>query len=371
MRRTAAGVMAAAISVPAAVAAKTCPSPASPAWKTAVVGEVVPVEQQDRDRRDPVEEPVRADRGQRRGDLAPLGHVPGTGDQPAGDVAHGLPARAPHVVRPELVRPEPAGQERRRAVAEDRGQRDQRVPAVAVADDLPQQHRDPEADRGRDRAAGRAQRVAGDQLLRLDDVRLGGRLRGQEEPVDRGDQQRGRVERHALDPGRDLDRDDADQQAAQHVGPEQHPLPPPAVQQHAGERPDERVRQQQHGERAGDLGRVAGALRAEQHHPGQARLEHPIGALAGQPGAVEPAEVRPAQHLAQGVAALPLPEPAATPLRRGVRRGRDRRTHPYNLRPDAVLSQGRAGGTGAAPVRQDRSRCARCDLMPVWRPVSC
>ena len=35
-RRTAAGVIAAAISVPAAVAAKTWPSPASPAWKTPV-----------------------------------------------------------------------------------------------------------------------------------------------------------------------------------------------------------------------------------------------------------------------------------------------------------------------------------------------
>ena len=34
IRRTAAGVIAAAISVPAAVAAKTWPSPASPAWKT-------------------------------------------------------------------------------------------------------------------------------------------------------------------------------------------------------------------------------------------------------------------------------------------------------------------------------------------------
>ena len=33
-RRTAAGVTAAAVSVPAAVAAKTWPSPASPAWKT-------------------------------------------------------------------------------------------------------------------------------------------------------------------------------------------------------------------------------------------------------------------------------------------------------------------------------------------------
>jgi hypothetical protein len=32
-RRTAAGVTAAAVSVPTAVAAKTCPNPASPAWK--------------------------------------------------------------------------------------------------------------------------------------------------------------------------------------------------------------------------------------------------------------------------------------------------------------------------------------------------
>src|SRR5215213_1741723 len=73
-RRTAAGVTAAAVRVPMAVAAKTWPGP-----EEAVVDEVVPVEQQGHDRGDAVEEPVRGDRGERGGDLAALRHVPGAG----------------------------------------------------------------------------------------------------------------------------------------------------------------------------------------------------------------------------------------------------------------------------------------------------
>ena len=48
-------------------------------------------------------------------------------------------------------------------------------------------------------------------------------------------------------------RDAEDQQQPAQVGADEHPAPVPSVQQRTGERAEQRVRQEQHRERAGDL----------------------------------------------------------------------------------------------------------------------
>ena len=70
----------------------------------------------------------------------------------------------------------------------------------------------------------------------------------------------------------------------QQAGEDQQPAPVPAVQQGAGERADQRVRQQQHGQPGGHGDRVGLPLRVEQHRAAQRGLEHAVGPLDGEPG---------------------------------------------------------------------------------------
>jgi hypothetical protein len=85
-------------------------------------------------------------------------------------------------------------------------------------------------------------------------VRQCGGQPGQDEAVRRHDEQgqrdHGRAGRARLSEQR---REDEDRGGADQVADEQHPLAAPAVEEHAGERPDDGVRQQQRGEGPGRL----------------------------------------------------------------------------------------------------------------------
>ena len=63
-----------------------------------------------------------------------------------------------------------------------------------------------------------------------------------------------------------------DHHQAAHVGADQHPASIPTVHQRAGERPQQRVRQEQHRESARDRHRVGGSIGVEQQRAGHPRL---------------------------------------------------------------------------------------------------
>jgi hypothetical protein len=92
---------------------------------------------------------------------------------------------------------------------------------------------------------------------------------GQHEAVQRDHHQRAGIERLAVHAGRDLDADPDHADASQQVRDDQHPLAPPPVQEHPGERTDKGVGQQQYREAGGDIGGASLMGRVEQHRPGQ------------------------------------------------------------------------------------------------------
>ena len=73
------------------------------------------------------------------------------------------------------------------------------------------------------------------------------------------------------------------QQQPTQVGADQHQAPVPAVQQRAGERPQQRIRQEQHRERTGDLPRARGTFGVEQKPTRQTCLEKAVTELAHRP----------------------------------------------------------------------------------------
>ena len=93
-----------------------------------------------------------------------------------------------------------------------------------------------------------------------------------------------------MQPAQDLGADDEHSERAQDVGDDQDPLPPPPVEQYAGERADERVGDEQRGEPGRDVGRVRLALGVEQHRAGQAGLEDAVAELAEQASRVQATE---------------------------------------------------------------------------------
>ena len=133
----------------------------------------------------------------------------------------------------------------------------------------------------------------------FDHVRQRGGQRREEEPVNRHDNERGDVEQFVVDARRHLGGDAQNQHSADQVREHKHPLAPPAVEQHAGERPDEAVRQQDHRESSRDLGRVRLPLRVEQHRAGQRYLEDTVAELAEQTHEQQPPEVAPSERDAQ------------------------------------------------------------------------
>ena len=227
---------------------------------------------------------------------------------PAQHVAHRVPVLPGVLVRPELVDGEPERPPAGQRVAQRGAERDQRVAAVAAAEGGPDRDRRAAAGRRHHRAGGDRHGVGGDQLFGFDHVRQRGGQRRQDEPVHRDHHQRAEVERLAVHAGADLGGDAAHQQRAQQVGAEQHPLPRPAVQQHAGERAEQRVGQQQHGEAGGDITGVRLALRVEQDGAGQRGLEDAVGELPEHPHRQQPPEVTPAEQPASDRRVLPINE---------------------------------------------------------------
>ena len=80
--------------------------------------------------------------------------------------------------------------------------------------------------------------------------------------------------------GREQGADAEHQQQPAEVRADEHQPPVPAVQQRAGERAEQRVGQEQHGERPGDLPRVGGPLGVEQDRTRQSGLEQAVAELA-------------------------------------------------------------------------------------------
>ena len=140
--------------------------------------------------------------------------------------------------------------------------------------------------------------------LRVDDVRQRRRQPGQHEPADahHGQRARGRAAGPAT-PAKTIAATASDQHRARGVRDEQHPAAVPAVQQRAGERPEHRVRQQEHGEARGDGERVGLPLGVEQHRPAERGLEHAVAPLRGEAqrragaGTRSPQQPEPAQPL--------------------------------------------------------------------------
>lgn len=85
-------------------------------------------------------------------------------------------------------------------------------------------------------------------------------------------------------------RDHEHQRRSQQVRPDQHLPARPAVEEHPGERADEREREQQHGERLRDLSGRRLFLGGEDHIGGERDLERPVGELPDDPCGEQQAE---------------------------------------------------------------------------------
>ncbi len=200
-------------------------------------------------------------------------------------------------MRPEIGAGDPArglaGQQVQRRGEQQHGPRR----GVAVAEGQPQGEGEPAADHQREGAQGRGERVRGDQLVSGHRRGQRGRQRGQDESVDRDDDQGRQPEPPAGDAGRQ-DRGDPDRERRAHDVGEHERLPAaPAVDEDADEGPEQRVRQQQDRERGRDGARGGLPLGREEHERGEPRLQGAVAGLAEQPGAQQPAEVRDAGDL--------------------------------------------------------------------------
>ncbi len=154
-----------------------------------------------------------------------------------------------------------------------------------------------ESDEERQRAGGRCQRVGGDQVGLVDDVRERRGEAGEQEAVDRQARQDQHEQAGAVDVGTDRDREQPDQSDPDEVRPGQHLAPRPAVQEHPDEGSEHAERQQHEGQTAGDRPRRGCALGGEHDVRRQRDLEHAVGELAGEPDREQPTEPRPAQQV--------------------------------------------------------------------------
>ena len=90
--------------------------------------------------------------------------------------------------------------------------------------------------------------------------------------------------------------DRGDENQPPHVGADDHQPSIPTVHQRAGERSQQRVRQEQHGECPGDGQGVGGTIRVEQQRPGQPGLEETITELTRHAQLQQPPEIRQTAH---------------------------------------------------------------------------
>jgi hypothetical protein len=199
-------------------------------------------------------------------------------------------------VGPEHPAPEAGRDPGRDQPAEQRDQRRDRRSGVVRADQRAHPDRGDRTRRGHAGADGDRERVGLHQVGPRNQVRQADRQPGPDEPAQPGDQQRPQVEGDAVGPEVHGRRDPDGQQHPHQAGHDQHPLAVPAVQQCAGERPDHRVRQQQHRQPRRHGHRIGLPLGVEQHRPAQRGLEHAVGELRREPHAEQPAEAGQAQQ---------------------------------------------------------------------------
>ena len=147
------------------------------------------------------------------------------------------------------------------------------------------------AQRGHDAAGGGRDRVGHDQLVLGYHVRQRRRQRGQEEPVHAQHEQDRDVQRGAAAARRHQRRGQHHEGRPDQRRPDQDLAPGPAVDEHPGERPDQRVRQVQGGE-GRRAGRRAGERRGvEEHVRADPGGDDAVTGLGDQPGGEQPPEV--------------------------------------------------------------------------------
>ena len=187
-------------------------------------------------------------------------------------------------------------QQQRDQQRDDDQEDDRRGTTVARAEDRARHQHEVGAEEGRDRADRRRDRVHRDDLLAGHHIRQGGRKPRSDEPGEAVDHQRAAQHEYIAGTDRQADSHDRHRHHSAHVGGDQHQASVPAVHQRTGERTEQRIRQKQHGERAGDRQRAAGALGVEQQRAGQARLKQAVAELACRPQLQQPPKVGQAAH---------------------------------------------------------------------------
>jgi len=304
--------------------------------------EVVAVEQDRRQQQDPVDRPLatgRAERGRHRPPLPdvlraadePPGHDGEVGQQPAAPLSLGQRGR------PEQVAAHGHADGARDQVACPAGQQGHRRPALPAPGDEMNREPGQAAEERDDRAGRRRHRVRHHQRVLAHYVREGGGQRGQEEPVDAQDRQHAYVQGYP-EPARGHQVSGQGHEGGpQHGRPDQDLPSRPAVDEHAGERPDQRVWQVQDGEGGRGGTGVGEAGRVEEHVRAEAGREHAVAGLRDQPGREQAAEVPLSQDGAQvskeGVL-RPRPPPGEAPGGHRSPSGRGARGHRKGTRPD-------------------------------------
>jgi hypothetical protein len=295
--------------------------------------EVVAVEQDRREQQDPVDRPLaagRAKRGRHRPPLPdvlraahePPGHDREVGQQPAASLSLGQWGR------PEQVTAHGHTDGARDQVASAAGQQGHRRPALPAPGDEMNREPGQAAEERDDRAGRRRNRVRHDQRVLAHHVREGCGQRGQEEPVDAQDHQHADVQGYP-EPARGHQVSGQGHEGGpQHGRPDQDLPSRPAVDEYAGEGPDQRVRQIQDGEGGRSGTGVGKAGRVEEHVRAEAGGKHAIAGLRDQPGREQAAEVPLGQDGAQvgqeGVVAL-RPAPNRAPAAHDRPSGRNGR----------------------------------------------
>ncbi len=286
--------------------------------------------------------------GQRRGHRRHCRDGAGAVHPPGGHRIDDRPVdRALAVVGTEQVRrkaPRQPQRERNR----DRDEKDDCCGADVVGAEQPagHQHEDGAEERGGPARRGR-DRVHRHHLVAWHHVRQRRRQAGRDEAGEPVDDQRGDQDRQIVCADREQHGDDEHHQQAPDVGADEHQASVPPVQQRAGERAEQRVRQIEHGERAGDGPRRRGPFGAEQQPARQARGEQAVTELTDECEVRAAAETRAGRApIATGRAAHVRRPRKSRPVasRGGLRRsmfGCPRSTVQISPRPRFVRHDGR------------------------------
>ena len=147
------------------------------------------------------------------------------------------------------------------------------------------------ADGGGDGARCRRERVRGHQQRSLHHMGQGGGDPGEDEPADAEHDEHGDGEGEPFVPLGDEHGDRHHDHGPDQVRVDQDLSATPPVEEHARERADEGVGQEQHHERTRHARRGRLAFGGEQHEGGECGLQEPVGGLAEQAGGVEAPEV--------------------------------------------------------------------------------